>query len=79
MNRINALAKLSSHPFYAKDIRRVGTVTLVEFILANEALSHGEFETAAQRRYLDLPTKPKYWSTIEDILIAVNNVAKGAK
>lgn len=46
------------------------------FIETNDHLTKGDFQHVAVRRTLDKPNKEKNWVLMEEILIAVNTIAK---
>jgi hypothetical protein len=75
VSRCEALLRICIHPYYGPQVAKVGLKVLREFIENNDGLDHNQFERAAQKLFLDKAEKPRFWSTIEDILVAVNNMA----
>lgn len=77
--RLTALENLKNSAFYGPSLKKVNVELIREFCITNATLSHGEFERAAQRMFLDKLDRPRNWSTIEDILIAINHEAERLK
>lgn len=72
--RILALEKLQRRPYFDVLIKKVNLKEVLSVCQKYEHLGHQEFAGAIIMHYLDNPNKPANWPSIEEVLLAMNNI-----
>lgn len=75
MNRLDTFEALATHPWLGKAFKKLTQSELLiarQFIVQNNALDKGAFETLVNRMFLDIP-KPKHHTIILELLVCSNS------